>query len=170
MPHSYIAAAQTAKYIAISGAGTAASAMSLSVQLNQPHEFMHLYLPLWFFYVGMVLLAFAGAFLSLATDTLKNKGSMIGKVLSATTVGLIVSFILLPALSAQPSPVIMLVTAVGGGFSGTVLLYLAARLINNQALQDGVIDIMSTRIVTVLDLVTGRLVEFISRLLGGGNK
>lgn len=167
MPHNYIAAAQTAKYIAISGVGTAASAMSLGVQLNQQHEFMHLYLPLWYFYVAMIVLSFAGAFLSLATDTLRDKGSTMGKVITATTVGLIVSFILLPAVTAQPSPVVMLVTAVGGGFSGTVLLYLAARLINNQSLQDSVIDLLSTRIVTILDILTGRIVDFITRLFGG---
>lgn len=161
MPHNIYDAAQVATNITLASAGTAISAASLLVQtndasltlgaqLNVTHSFMYLQIPLWWFFVASVVLAFVGAFWSLNTDTLREGGTRMGKLLTAATVGLISTFVVLPSVVDAPNVILMMITSLGGGFSGTVLLYLAARLINNKELHDSVIDIISEKIVAII--------------------
>lgn len=169
MPHNLYNAAQVTNHLALATAGTVMSAASLATQatgdtigaqLNVTHAFMYLQIPLWWFFVASIILAFVGAFLALYTDTLKDSGSTVGKLLAATTVGLIATFVVLPAVITAPNVIIMMMTSLGGGFSGTVLLYLAARLINNKELHDAVIDVISEKLVS--------LIRFLLSLLPGG--
>lgn len=171
MPHTLYNAAQVTNHIALAATGTVMSAASLvaqntsgsiGAQLNVTHAFMYLQIPLWWFFVASVVLAFVGAFLALYTDTLKHSGSTVGKLLTATAVGLLATFVFLPAVVAAPNVIVMMLTSLGGGFSGTVLLYLAARLINNKQLHDEVIDEVSAKLVLVI--------RFLLSLLPGGRK
>ena len=84
MQHDAVIA--TAKALVLSTAGTAASIASVGVQLNQPHLFLYMQLPLWFFLISMVVLSFLGAFLALLTDYMKGTGSKLGKFFTAFTV------------------------------------------------------------------------------------
>ena len=161
MPHNLYNATQVANQIALAATGTVVSAASLiaqtsdasltlGAQLNVTHSFMYLQIPLWWFFIASVVLAFVGAFWSLSTDTLREGGTRIGKLLTAATVGLIATFVILPSVIDAPNVILMMITSLGGGFSGTVLLYLAARLINNKELHDSVVDIISEKIVAII--------------------
>lgn len=154
----------TAKLLALSAMGAAASAASaanaasLSMQLNEPYLFFYLQLPLWFLFITMIVLTFVGAFLSLTTDYMRARGTKTSKFSTALIVGLVISFVVLPTFITEPSPGLMMLTAAVAGFSGTILLYLAGRLISNKELHDAVIDLIVHRAIkflgTVLDLVT----------------
>lgn len=154
----------TAKLLALSAMGAAASAASaanaasLSMQLNEPYLFFYLQLPLWFLFITMIVLTFVGAFLSLTTDYMRARGTKTSKFSTALIVGLVISFVVLPTFITEPSPGLMMLTAAVAGFSGTILLYLAGRLISNKDLHDAVIDLIVHRAIkflgTVLDLVT----------------
>ncbi len=163
MPQN-LAVFTTAKLLALSAMGAAASAASaanaasLSMQLNEPYLFFYLQLPLWFLFITMIVLTFVGAFLSLTTDYMRARGTKTSKFSTALIVGLVISFVVLPTFITEPSPGLMMLTAAVAGFSGTILLYLAGRLISNKELHDAVIDLIVHRAIkflgTVLDLVT----------------
>ena len=164
MPQN-IAVVTTAKLFALSAMGAAASAASaanaasLSMQLNEPYLFFYLQLPLWFIFIAMIILTFLSAFISLATDYMRAaQGTTASKFATAITVGLVISFVVLPTFISEPTPGLMMLTAAVAGFSGTILLYLAGRLISNKELHDAVIDLIVHRGIkflgVVLDLIT----------------
>lgn len=168
MPQN-IAVFNTAKLLTLSATGAAASAASFSAQLNQTHGFFYLQLPLWFLFVGMVVLTFVGAFISLTTDYMRSRGTMAGKVSTAVVVGLFISFVVLPTIITEPSAGLMLVTAFVGGLSGTILAYVALRLLSNKELLDAVVDLISTRALkflgTALDLISEHALKFVAVVL-----
>ena len=170
MPQN-IAAFQTAKLLTLSAAGTAASAASISAQLGQTHNFFYLQLPLWLFFIAMIVLTFAGAFLSLTTDYMRTRGTTLSKLTTAVVVALFVSFIVLPTIITEPSVGLMMVTAFFGGLSGTILTYVFMRLLNNKELQDAVIDLIVNRAIkfagVVIDLVTDHAAKLLSVVLAG---
>ena len=165
----------TAKLLALSAMGAAASAASaanaasLSMQLNEPYLFFYLQLPLWFLFITMIVLTFVGAFLSLTTDYMRARGTKTSKFSTALIVGLVISFVVLPTFITEPSPGLMMLTAAVAGFSGTILLYLAGRLISNKELHDAVIDLIVHRAIkflgTVLDLVTEHATKLLTVFL-----
>lgn len=148
MQHDAVIA--TAKALVLSTAGTAASIASVGVQLNQPHLFLYMQLPLWFFLISMVVLSFLGAFLALLTDYMKGNGSKLGKFFTAFTVGIVLSFVILPTFVESPSVGWLQITAFFGAFSGTILLYILVRLLTNDELHNAVIDLLSDSVVTAL--------------------
>ncbi len=168
MPHN-IAALKTAQLLTLSTAGTAASAASISAQLGQTHAFFYLQLPLWLFFIAMVVLTFAGAFISLTTDYMRSRGTFAGKFATAVVVGLVISFIVLPTLITEPSAGLMMVTAFGGGLSGTILTYVTMRLLNNKELQDAVIDLIVKRAIKfwgfAIDLVADHATKLLTAAL-----
>lgn len=166
MPKNYLSAVQTAKYLTLSATGAAASAASLGAQLNQTHAFLYLQLPLWYFYVAMVVLSFIGAFWALATDTMQVRGNAISKVVTAITVGLVSSFIILPLVTEQPPVAVMMFVALAGSFSGTVLLYLLANVLGDDELRESVLKVIKDSIHTVIIDRIERLIAFLS----GGKK
>lgn len=167
MPERYFAAAYVAKCLMLSSIGTAmtlvgaavttAQSESLWSQLNKTQIYMGLHLPLWWFLVACVLLSFLGAFWSLTTDTLRGKGSVTGKILTATTVGLVGSFIITPAATETPNMIVMMAVSLLGSYAGTVLLYLTARLLNDQQLLDDVSDATKSSLVNALKWVLSKL-------------
>lgn len=170
MPQN-IATFEAAKLLTLSAAGTAASAAGISAQLGQTHAFFYLQLPLWFFYTAMVVLAFTGAFLSLTTDYMRSRGTFWGKFGTALAVGLVVSFVVMPTIIAEPSAGLMMVTAFFGGLSGTILTYVSMRLLNNKELQDAVIDLIVQRAIkflgVVLDLISDHAIKLFTAALVG---
>lgn len=174
MPQN-LAVFTTAKLLALSAMGAAASAASaanaasLSMQLNEPYLFFYLQLPLWFLFITMVVLTFVGAFLSLTTDYMRARGTKTSKFSTALIVGLVISFVVLPAFITEPSPGLMMLTAAVAGFSGTILLYLAGRLVSNKELHDAVIDLIVHRAIkflgTALDLVTEHATKLLTVVL-----
>ena len=146
MPQN-IAVFETAKILMLSAAGTAASVASFSIQINQPYAFFYLHLPLWFFYIAMVILAFIGAFLALMTDYMQARGTTAGKFFTALLVGLIMSFIVLPTFFTEPSIGLMLITALLGSLSGTILLYMVSRLFSDEELLEAVYDLLKSRLI-----------------------
>ncbi len=143
---------ETAKMLTLSTAATAASAASFGMQLNQPYAFFYLQLPLWFFYIAMIVLAFVGAFLALMTDYMQARGTSSGKFFTALSVGLIMSFIILPTFIDEPSIGLMLTTALFGSLSGTILLYMVGRLLNDDELLDEVYTLLKSRLLGFLRL------------------
>lgn len=161
MQHDAVIA--TTKALALSTAGTAASVASVGVQLNQPHLFLYMQLPLWFFLISMVVLSFLGAFLALLTDYMKGDGSKAGKFFTAFTVGLVLSFVILPTFVQSPSVGWLQITAFFGAFSGTILLYILIRVATNEELHDAVVGLLSDSVLSALKSVRNR----ISRIFGG---
>ena len=161
----------TAKLLALSAMGTAASAASaanaasLSMQLNEPYLFFYLQLPLWFLFIAMIVLTFASAFLSLTTDYMRARGTKTSKFSTALIVGLVISFVVLPTFITEPSPGLMMLTAAVAGFSGTILLYLAGRLISNKELHDAVIDLIIHRAIKFLGVALDLVTEHATKLL-----
>ncbi len=163
--HQNLAAIHAAKQLTLSTAGTAASVASLSVQLNQPHAFLYLQLPLWFFFVSMTVLAFIGAFLALMTDYMRNRGTRTGKFVTALTVGLVLSFVILPTLIETPSVGWLQVTAFFGAFSGTILTYIVVRLFSDEQLHEAVLQVLKDSIIKLLKglLLSASLVDALNR-------
>lgn len=160
-----LATLEAAKLLTLSTAGTAASAAGISAQLGQTHAFFYLQLPLWFFYIAMIVLAFAGAFLSLTTDYMRSRGTPWGKFGTAMIVGLVISFVVLPTLITEPSAGLMMITAFGGGLSGTILTYVTMRLLNNKELLDAVIDLIVQRAIKFLGVALDLLANHATKLL-----
>lgn len=170
MPQN-LAVFTTAKLLALSAMGAAASAASaanaasLSMQLNEPYLFFYLQLPLWFLFIAMIVLTFASAFLSLTTDYMRARGTKTSKFSTALIVGLVISFVVLPTFITEPSPGLMMLTAAVAGFSGTILLYLAGRLISNKELHDAVIDLIVHRAIKFLGIALDLITEHATKLL-----
>ena len=162
----------TAKLLALSAMGAAASAASaanaasLSMQLNEPYLFFYLQLPLWFLFITMIVLTFVGAFLSLTTDYMRARGTTASKLTTAIAVGFVISFVVLPTITTEPNPALMMLTAVTAAFSGTTLVYLAGRLIGNKQLQDAVIDLIVQRSIKFLGAALDLLSEHTLKLFG----
>lgn len=163
MPQN-LATFNAAKLLTLSAAGSAASAASLGVQLNQPHAFFYLQMPFWFFIIAMVVLTFLGALLSLTTDYMRSRGTTAEKLTTAVVVGLVISFVVLPTLITEPSVGLLMVTAFFGGLSGTILTYITLRLLNNKELQDAVIDLIAQRFVKFLGVILDLMTEHATKL------
>ncbi len=146
-------------------AASAANAASLSMQLNEPYLFFYLQLPLWFLFITMVVLTFVGAFLSLTTDYMRARGTKTSKFSTALIVGLVISFVVLPTFITEPSPGLMMLTAAVAGFSGTILLYLAGRLVSNKELHDAVIDLIVHRAIKFLGVILDLITDHATKLL-----
>lgn len=161
MPQNYFTAVQTVKLMSLTATGAAASAASVTAQLNQTHAFLYMQLPLWYFYIAMVVLSFIGAFWSLATDTMQVRGNAAQKVVTAITIGLVSSFVVLPLVSEQPPVAVMLAVALAGSFSGTVLLFLIADIINDEELRGAVKKIIKASLLGIIQGAVDRISSFI---------
>lgn len=128
MPDRYYSAVSVAKLLALSGSGTAISAVSVMVQLNEPHAFLHLQLPYWYFLVATIILVFVGAVLAMTNDYMRQQGTFWGNLMLAIVVGFVISFVILPAINNKPTVVIMMLTAFFGGLLGTIFLRMILEL------------------------------------------
>jgi len=170
MPHNYFAASQVAKGILFTATGAAASAVSLGAQLNQTYAFLYLQLPLWYFYIAMVVLSFIGAFWALFTDTMQSRGNPVLKALVAVTVGLVSSFVVLPMFAAQPPVEVMLGVSLAGSFSGTVLLFLIADVLNDDKLKRDVVTVLKMGVLEAVTIVVDRFKSIVKAIFKGGDK
>ena len=170
MPQNYFAAVQVAKGIMFTATGAAASAVGLGAQLNQTYAFLYLQLPLWYFYVAMVILSFIGSFWALFTDTMQSRGNPLLKTLVAFTVGLVSSFIILPMFAQQPPVEVMLGVALAGSFSGTVLLFLIADVLNDEKLRNDVVTVLKMGVVEVATIIVERVKSIVTAIFKGGRK
>lgn len=160
----YIDALTSIKYLTLATSATAASVAGLSAQLGQTHAFLYLQLPIWYFYVGMVGLSIVGALLSLLTDTMQVRGNAFTKVLTAIAIGLISSFIILPIIATEPPVGFMLLTALAGSFSGTVVIYLLAGVINDDALRAEMKEVLTLALRVIVIKRINKLIKWL-----GGN-
>lgn len=147
---------ETARILMVSGAGTAASAVSLGMQLNAPHAFLNLQLPYWFFLLSMVALVFFGAFLSLKTDYMRSQGTPVGNFFTALLVGFVISFVILPAIKSEPSIGLMQITAFVSGLCGTVLLRVVLQVMNDEELRESLVK-----------SITRFIGKWVTRIFGG---
>ncbi len=141
-----------AKHISLYSGSTLLGVASIGFQLQARHKYMQLDLPLWLFLIATVFLIFAGAAFSLRTDTLRSEPGKLGKYLTACGVGIIVTFIVLPLVVTEPNPVWIMFTGVMSSFSGTVLLYLLTKVLQDKALHDAIIETLTT---AIRDFVVG---------------
>lgn len=155
MPDKYYSAVQTAKLLALSGGGTVISAVSVLVQLNEPHSFLYLQLPYWYFLVATIVLVFVGAVLSMTNDYMKKQDTFWGNLLLAIVVGFVISFVVLPAINDKPTVVIMMLTAFFGGLLGTIFLRMILELASDDELRTESKAVVKTFVIKWLKRLSG---------------
>lgn len=155
MPDRYYSAVQTTKLLAMSGGGTAISAVSVMVQLNEPHSFLYLQLPYWYFLIATIVLVFVGAVLSMTNDYMKKQDTFWGNLFLAVVVGFVISFVILPAIEDKPTVVIMMLTAFFGGLLGTIFLRMILELASDDELKTGVKKVVKNFVLKWLGRFSG---------------
>lgn len=142
------------KQVSLYAGSTIMGLSSIGFQLQARHKYMQLDLPLWLFLIATVLLIFAGAGFAQNTDTMRAETGKLGKYITSVTVGMVVTFIVLPLIVTEPNPVWIMFTGVMSSFSGTVLLYLLTRVLQDKALHDAIIETVTT---AIKDFVIGSI-------------
>lgn len=167
MPDRYYSAVNAARLLAASGSGTAISAVSVMVQLNEPHAFLHLQLPYWYFLIATIILVFVGAVLAMTNDYMKKQGTFLGNLLLAIVVGFVISFVILPAINDKPTVVVMMLTAFFGGLLGTIFLRMILEVVADDELRASVVNILKSSILESVELISNALKSFVGRWFGG---
>ena len=168
MPQNYFAAVQVAKGIAFSTVSLAVSAVGVGAQLNQTHAFLYMELPLWYFYIAMVILSFVGALWSMFTDTMQARGNPALKLIVAFTVGIVASFVVLPVFASEPPVAVMLFISLAGSFSGTVLLFLIADVLNDNELRQSIIAVAKQAVLDTFKSLADRVRAIAAAIFKGG--
>lgn len=140
-------AAKAITTLAVTGASTAVGSLSIFQQLSVLYPFLYLQLPLYVFFIMIVLMCLTGSVLALLTDVMDNEPSTFKKISIAFLVGLVSAFIVLPSLVAAPSMGTLLLTALGASFSGTVLVFIFAQVIKDRTLQTTIKNSISKSII-----------------------
>ncbi|MEC9444250.1 MAG: hypothetical protein VX408_04185 [Pseudomonadota bacterium] len=167
MPDRYYSAVNATKLIAASGSGTAISAVSVMVQLNEPHAFLHLQLPYWYFLIASIVLVFVGAVLAMTNDYMRQQGTFLGNLLLAITVGFVISFVILPAVNDKPTVTVMMLIAFFGGLLGTIFLRMILEVATDDELRASVVNIIKTSILESAGLIGDALKAFVGKWFGG---
>lgn len=155
----------TLKHFAISSSGTLAAAVSLGAQLNTTHVYLNLHLPYWVFLLSMVLLNFIGAFFALKIDYMQANGSKISNFFTAVTVGLILSFIVIPTISPASGVGLMQIASFISGLCGTILLRVIINILNRQDLQEAIVELMVSNSIKLANIVIGLAVDHTSKVV-----
>lgn len=142
------------KYISLSLGSTIMGAASIGFQLQERHKYMQLDLPLWLFLIATVVLIFGSAAFSLTTDTMRSGSGKVSKYFTAISVGTVSTFIVLPLVVAEPNPLWIMFTGVVTTFSGTILLYLLTKVLQDKNLHEAIIEILTN---AVKDLIVGSI-------------
>lgn len=161
-----ILAAKTLSVLGVSGVTSVSVTPSLVTQLNALYPFLYLSLPLWYFFVMVVIVCFIGAVGALLTDVMDNEPNSFKKISLAFGTGLMSAFIILPSLVAAPSMGTLLLTALGASFSGTILVFIFVQVIKDKTLQKTIKQTISKTIIYGFSKI-GRLIDFMT---GGNNK
>lgn len=159
-------AAKALVTLGVSGVTTIGATPSLIAQLNTLYPFLYLYLPLWYFFVMVVIVSFIGAVGALLTDVMDNEPNNFKKIILAFGTGLISSFIILPSIVTAPSMGTLLLTALGASFSGTVLVFIFVQVLKDKTLQKTIKQSISKTIIYGFSKLEG----FIDFLIGGNKK
>lgn len=140
MPQNLIAI-KIAQSAVLAAASTAASAVSIAIQLSTPHQYLGLQIEYGYFLIASIVLCFMGALLSLRVDFVKKlDSSQWSKVATAMLAGLVITFLILPVAVSTPSVLFLMITAFFGGLAGTILLHLIFELLGDKELLDAVKD------------------------------
>lgn len=148
--------------LALLGASTVSGSLTLTQQLNVLYPFLYLQLPLYIFFILIIIAALIGSLAALLTDVMEEEASSFKKVLFAFSIGLTSSFIILPSLVSVPSMGILLLTALGTSFSGTILIYILAQVIKDKNIQSAIKNSISKTILYVFN----KAESFIDYFLG----
>lgn len=157
-----ILATKTLITASVSGAAATGTSLSLIQQLNVLYPFLYLYLPLWGFFVLIVVVCLLGATGALLTDVMQTEKNSFKKVGLAFGTGLVSAFIILPSLVSAPTMGTLLLTALGASFSGTILVFILAQVLKDQTLQTAIKNSISKSILYAFSKVEG----FIDHLSG----
>lgn len=148
--------------LGVSGVTSVSVTPSLVAQLNALYPFLYLSLPLWYFFVMVVIVCFIGAIGALLTDVMDNEPNSLKKIGLAFGTGLVSAFIILPSLVAAPSMGTLLLTALGASFSGTILVFIFVQVLKDKTLQKTIKQTISKTIIygfskleSFIDLLTG---------------
>ena len=148
--------------LGVSGVTSVGVTPSLVAQLNALYPFLYLSLPLWYFFVMVVIVCFIGAIGALLTDVMDNEPNSLKKIGLAFGTGLVSAFIVLPSLVAAPSMGTLLLTALGASFSGTILVFIFVQVLKDKAIQTTIKQTISKTIIygfsklgSFIDLLTG---------------
>lgn len=153
--------------MSVSGAGIATgSSLSLIQQLNVLYPFLYLYLPLWGFFVLIIVVCLIGATGALLTDVMEAEKNSFKKVGLAFGTGLVSAFIILPSLVTAPTMGTLLLTALGASFAGTILVFILVQVIKDQTLQTAIKNSISKSILYIFS----KTEKFIDIMLGTGDK
>lgn len=160
MSHELIAS--KALTLAVSGASTAAGSLSILQQLNVLYPFLYLSLPLWIFFIFIIIAALIGATGALLTDVMEDEKNTFKKVALAFGIGITSAFIILPSIVAAPTMGTLLLTSLGASFSGTILVFILAQVLKDKTLQSAIKNSISKTILYGFSKVEG----FIDFLIG----
>lgn len=158
-------AVATVKYFALSSSGTLAAAASLGAQLNTPHVYLNLHLPYWVFLLSMVLLNFIGAFFALKIDYMQVSGSPISNFFTAFTVGLILSFVVIPTISPTSGVGLMQFGSFISGLCGTIFLRVIINILNRQDLWEAIVDLIVSNSIKLANIVIGLVVDHTAKIV-----
>ncbi|MDO4440562.1 MAG: hypothetical protein Q4B81_00080 [Moraxella sp.] len=125
----------------IGGNVMGAMAGSIFHQASQTHVFLHMNLPLWIFFVAVIVLSAFGSFASMLTDAMQvDVRHKIANFFMGFGIGLLSAFVILPSLSSNPSVGMMMITALAFSFSGSVLIHNLGRIMRSDEFSDGIHD------------------------------
>jgi hypothetical protein len=151
-------ALQTSKSLIAASVATVANVTSLSMQLNQPYEYMSLYLPYWVFLVACIMLSLLGGVLALQVDYIKElKGSQFSKFFISVVAGLSCTFLIVPMFigDSRPSVLLLMATSLACSLAGMVLLSIVFDIITNPKLRNSIIDLVVEKLADIISFFTG---------------
>lgn len=140
---------------------TASGSMSLAQQLSVLYPFLYLQLPLYVVFILIAIAALLGSLAALLTDVMENEKSSFKKILFAFGTGLTSSFIILPSIIAAPTVGILLLTALGTSFSGTILVYILAQVVKDKTIQTSIKNSIGKTLLYGFSKLEG-LVDFLT--------
>ena len=158
----------TKAVLTIASVSTVGGSMSIMQQLSVLYPFLYLQLPLYVFFIMIALAALIGAVAALLTDVMENEKNNFKKVAFAFGTGITSSFIILPSIVAAPTMGILMLTALGTSFSGTILLYILAQVIKDKSIQKGIKNSIGKTILYGLSKLENFL-DFLSGSKGDKN-
>lgn len=152
--------------LGVSTATTVGGAVSLSTQLNTLYPFLYLALPLWVFFLMVVVVCFIGAIGAVLADVMEGSLSVAKKTSLAFGTGLVSAFVVLPSLVEAPSMSTMLLTGLGMSFSGTILVFILAQVLKDKTLQTAIKNSISKSILYIFS----KTEKFLDFIIGTGEK
>ena len=145
----------------VTGASTVGTSLSLVQQLNVLYPFLYLSLPLWSFFILIVVACVLGTLGALLTDVMEDEKNSFKKVALAFGTGLVSTFIILPSIVATPTMGTLLLTALGASFSGTILVFILAQVLKDKTLQSAIKNSIGKSILYAFSKVES-FIDFLS--------